>query len=39
MFTKNLGIVGGLLAFAAFGAGAIGLDARRDAAPARTATA
>ena len=39
MFTKNLGIVGGLLAFAAFGAGAIGLDARRSAVPARTATA
>ena len=29
MFGKNLGIVGGLLAFAAFGAGAFSLDGRR----------
>ncbi len=31
MFGKNLGMVGGLLAFAAFGAGALSLDARRQA--------
>ena len=31
MFTKNLGIAGGLLAFAAFGAGALSLDGRRKA--------
>ena len=31
MFGKNLGIVGGLLAFAAFGAGALSLDGRRKA--------
>ena len=29
MFNKNLAIVGGLLAFAAFGAGAFSLDAKR----------
>lgn len=29
MFTKNLAIAGGLLAFAAFGAGAFSLDAKR----------
>jgi len=29
MFFKNIGITGGLLALAAFGAGAISLDARR----------
>lgn len=37
MFNKNLGIVGGLLAFAAFGAGRLGVDAalgRRGEAPA-----
>lgn len=31
MFFKNIGITGGLLAFAAFGAGAFSLDARRKA--------
>ena len=31
MFSKNLGIAGGLLALAAFGAGVLGLDARRQA--------
>jgi putative oxidoreductase len=31
-FTKNLGILGGLLAFAAFGAGRLSLDGRRRAA-------
>ncbi|HRN75606.1 DoxX family protein [Ottowia sp.] len=31
MFGKNLGMVGGLLAFAALGAGALSLDARRRA--------
>ena len=30
MFTKNIAIVGGLLAFVAFGAGAFSLDARRE---------
>lgn len=30
MFMKNVGIVGGLLAIAAFGAGAYSLDARRQ---------
>jgi putative oxidoreductase len=30
-FTKNLAIVGGLLAFAAFGAGRLSLDGRRNA--------
>ena len=30
-FTKNLAIVGGLLAFAAFGAGRLSLDGRRSA--------
>ena len=29
MFTKNLGIAGGLLAMAALGGGALGLDGRR----------
>lgn len=29
MFTKNIAIVGGLLAFVAFGAGAFSVDARR----------
>ena len=29
MFYKNIGVTGGLLAFAAFGAGAFSLDARR----------
>lgn len=29
MFMKNIGVVGGLLALAAFGAGAFSLDARR----------
>ena len=29
MFTKNLAIVGGLLAFAAFGAGGLSMDAKR----------
>lgn len=32
MFMKNLGLVGGLMALAAFGAGAWSLDARRAAA-------
>ena len=32
LFTKNMAIVGGLLAFMAFGAGAFSLDARRRAA-------
>lgn len=32
MFFKNIAITGGLLAFAAFGAGALSLDARRQAA-------
>jgi len=32
MFFKNVAITGGLLAFAAFGAGAFSLDARRKAA-------
>ena len=31
MFMKNIGVVGGLLALAAFGAGAFSLDARRKA--------
>lgn len=31
MFMKNMGVVGGLLALAAFGAGAFSLDARRHA--------
>ena len=31
MFMKNIGVVGGLLAIAAFGAGAFSLDARRNA--------
>jgi putative oxidoreductase len=31
MFMKNIGVVGGLLALAAFGAGAFSLDARRQA--------
>ena len=31
MFNKNLGIAGGLLAIAALGAGALGLDGRRKA--------
>jgi putative oxidoreductase len=31
MFMKNIGIVGGLLALTAFGAGALSLDARRTA--------
>ncbi|MDM7942497.1 MAG: DoxX family protein [Hydrogenophaga sp.] len=31
MFMKNMGVVGGLLALAAFGAGAFSLDARRKA--------
>jgi putative oxidoreductase len=31
MFMKNIGVVGGLLALAAFGAGAFSLDARRGA--------
>ena len=31
MFMKNIGVVGGLLALAAFGAGAFSLDARRNA--------
>lgn len=30
MFTKNIAVVGGLLAFVAFGAGAFSLDARRQ---------
>ena len=30
MFNKNLGVAGGLLAFAAFGAGAFSLDGRRQ---------
>lgn len=30
MFMKNIGVVGGLLAIAAFGAGAFSLDARRN---------
>lgn len=30
MFMKNMGVVGGLLAIAAFGAGAFSLDARRQ---------
>lgn len=30
MFTKNLAIVGGLLAFAAFGAGGLSMDAKRN---------
>jgi putative oxidoreductase len=34
MFFKNIAIVGGLLAIAAFGAGAWSLDARREAAAA-----
>lgn len=29
LFTKNLAVVGGLLAYAAFGAGALSLDARQ----------
>lgn len=29
MFNKNLGVVGGLLAFAAFGAGGLSVDAKR----------
>ena len=32
MFMKNIGVAGGLLALAAFGAGAWSLDGRRDAA-------
>ena len=32
MFFKNIAIAGGLLAFAAFGAGGLSLDARRQAA-------
>ena len=41
MFTKNIAIVGGLLAFVAFGAGAFSLDARRaeTSASARAAAA
>jgi putative oxidoreductase len=31
MFMKNIGVTGGLLALAAFGAGAFSLDARRQA--------
>ena len=31
MFMKNIGVVGGLLALAAFGAGAFSVDARRKA--------
>ena len=31
MFMKNIGVTGGLLALAAFGAGAFSLDARRSA--------
>jgi len=31
MFNKNIAITGGLLAFAAFGAGSLSLDARRKA--------
>lgn len=31
MFMKNIGVVGGLLALAAFGAGTFSLDARRQA--------
>ena len=34
LFTKNIAVVGGLLAFVAFGAGAFSLDARRTGAPA-----
>ena len=36
MFTKNIAIVGGLLAFVAFGAGAFSLDARHGAVPTRS---
>lgn len=41
LFTKNIAVVGGLLAFVAFGAGAFSLDARRAgaAASARAAAA
>ena len=41
LFTKNIAVVGGLLAFVAFGAGAFSLDARRGAtaAPARASVA
>ncbi len=41
LFTKNIAVVGGLLAFVAFGAGAFSLDARRGAtaAPARASAA
>lgn len=31
MFFKNIGLAGGLLAFAAFGAGALSMDAKRGA--------
>ena len=34
LFTKNLAVVGGLLGFAAFGAGALSVDARRPLVPA-----
>lgn len=34
LFSKNLAVVGGLLGFAAFGAGALSVDARRRRAPA-----
>jgi len=32
LFTKNIAVAGGLLAFVAFGAGAFSLDARRGSA-------
>lgn len=34
LFTKNLAVIGGLLGFAAFGAGALSVDGRRLQAPA-----